>query len=82
MKLAPVLILLFFIAVPAFAMEINVNPRSIISSLDKSISPEFDILRVTTDISTDNYIIFQVKTKGERGEGEEDDYLLLSLIHI
>ena len=81
MKLALVLILLFFIAAQAFSMEINVNPRSIISSLDKSISPELDILRVTTDISADNHIIFQVKTKGERIEGEEDDYLLLQILH-
>lgn len=81
MKSITIVFLLFALIDSAYAMEINVNPRSIISSLDKSLAPELDILRVTTEISSDNRIVFQVKTKGERDQGNEDDYLLLQILH-
>lgn len=81
MKSITIVFLLFALIDSAYTMEINVNPRSIISSLDKSLAPELDILRVTTEISSDNHIVFQVKTKGERGHGKEDEYLLLQILH-
>lgn len=81
MRSVAIIFLLIALIGSAFAMEINVNPRSIISSRDKNLAPELDILRVTTEISSDNRIVFQVKTKGERNQGNEDDYLLLQILH-
>lgn len=75
------LILLFTMAESAFAMRLDADPRSIISFLDKSIAPELDILRVKTDISPDNHLIFQVKTKGEWTDVNDHDYLLLQILH-
>lgn len=75
------LILLLLMAGPASAMRIDADPRSILSFMDKSISPDLDILRVTTDISPDNHLVFQVKTKGAWNSGEDDNYLLLQILH-
>ncbi|MBA2483393.1 MAG: DUF1292 domain-containing protein, partial [Nitrosomonas sp.] len=75
------LILLFMMVGPVSAMRLDADPRSIISFLDKSLSPELDILRVKTDISPDNHLIFQVKTKGEWIGVNEHDYLLLQILH-
>lgn len=66
---------------PVSAMQIDADPRAIISSMDKSLSSELDILRVTTDISQDNHLVFQVKTRGEWIEGEDNNYLLLQILH-
>lgn len=68
-------------SMPVSAMNMYDDPRMILSFLDKSLPPELDILRVTTDISSDNELVFQVKTKGERESGEEQDYLLLHIVH-
>jgi hypothetical protein len=81
MNRVSVLILLFLMVVPVSAMNIEADPRTIISFMDRSISPELDILRVTTDISPDNHLVFQVKTKGEWDNGEDRDYLLLQILH-
>ena len=81
MKWVSVLILLLFMVGPVSAMNIEADPRTIISFMDRSISPELDILRVTTDISPDNHLVFQVKTKGEWDNGEDSDYLLLQILH-
>lgn len=65
-----------------FGMKINPDPRVVVSFMDKSISPELDILRVTADISPDNsHLVFQVKTRGERTQGDNNDYLLLHITH-
>jgi hypothetical protein len=63
------------------AMQIDADPRTIVSFMDKALSPELDILSVATDISPDNHLVFQVKTRGERVEGESGDYLLLRILH-
>lgn len=76
-----VLIMSLLMAGPVSAMKIDADPRSIISFLDKSISPELDILRVLTDISPDNHLVFQVKTKGEWTNANDNDYLLLQILH-
>jgi hypothetical protein len=76
--LVPVILLIM--TGPASAMQIEADPRSIVAFMDKSLSPELDILRVTTDISPDNHLIFQVKTRGERLQGENNDYLLLYIM--
>ena len=36
---------------------------------------------VTTDVSPDKRLVFQVKTRGEQIDGEDDDYLLLQILH-
>ena len=82
MKKTFMLIVSFFlITAPVSAMQIEADPRIIISFMDNSLPPELDILRVTTDVSEDNHLIFQVQTKGERISGKNDDYLLLNILH-
>ena len=56
--------LLLLAATSVNAMEINLDPRSIISSRDNSLSPELDILRVTTDISNDDQLLFRIRNRG------------------
>ncbi len=63
------------------AMEINLDPRSIISSRDNSISPELDILRVTTDISNDDQLLFRIRNRGEATKGNENNYFILNILH-
>jgi hypothetical protein len=63
------------------AMQIDTDPRTIVSFMDKALSPELDILSVATDISPDDHLVFQVKTRGERVEGEAGDHLLLRILH-
>lgn len=72
---------LLLITGPVIAMQIDADPRTIISFMDKSLPPELDILRVTTDISPDNHLKFQVHTKAEFLDGESGDYMLLSIQH-
>ena len=82
MKKTFMLIVSFFlITAPVSAMQIEADPRIIISFMDNSLPPELDILRVTTDVSEDNHLIFQVKTKGERVSGKNSDYILLNILH-
>ena len=76
--LLPLLIIASF---TASAMQIDADPRVIVSFMDKSLSPEFDILSVATEISADNHLVFQVKTRGERADGEAADHLLLRILH-
>src|SRR5687768_12833616 len=63
------------------AMQIDADPRTLVSFMDKSLSPELDILSVATDVSPDNHLVFQVKTRGEREGGEAADHLLLRILH-
>ena len=82
MKKTFMLIVSFFlITAPVSAMQIEADPRIIISFMDNSLPPELDILRVTTDVSEDNHLIFQVQTKGERVSGKNSDYILLNILH-
>lgn len=76
-----VLIFLLMITGPVAAMQIEADPRSIASFMDKSLTPELDILQVVTDISADNHLVFQVKTRGEQIKGKNSDYLLLQILH-
>lgn len=75
-------IVLFMTMGAASGMRVDPDPRVVVSFMDKSISPELDILRVTADISPDNsHFVFQVKTRGERIQGDNNDYLLLHITH-
>ena len=73
--------LLLLAATSVNAMEINLDPRSIISSRDNSLSPELDILRVTTDISNDDQLWFRIRNRGEAIEGNENNYYILNILH-
>ncbi|ADJ29720.1 hypothetical protein [Nitrosococcus watsonii] len=64
---------------PVFAMSNYDDPRILPSFKDKALPSELDILRVKTKISADNQLIFEVKTRGERTNGENGDYFLLQL---
>lgn len=77
-------LLLLFMAIagtPVSAMRIDADPRIIVSFMDKSLPPELDILQVTVDLSADNHLVFEVKTRGERVDGDGADYLLLHIRH-
>lgn len=73
--------LLLLAATSVNAMEINRDPRSIISSRDNSISPELDILRVTTDISNDDQLLFRIRNRGEAIEGSGNKVIILNILH-
>ncbi|HEY9488033.1 MAG TPA: hypothetical protein VIQ51_06875 [Chryseosolibacter sp.] len=73
--------MLIIVSLTASAMQIDADPRVIVSFMDKSLSPELDILSVATDISANNHLVFQVKTRGERTNGEAGDHLLLSILN-
>ena len=73
--------LLLLAATSVNAMEINLDPRSIISSRDNSLSPELDILRVTNDISNDDQLLFRIRNRGEAIEGNENNYYILNILH-
>ena len=73
--------LLLLAATSVNAMEINLDPRSIISSRDNSLSPELDILRVTTDISNDDQLLFRIRNRGVAIEGNENNYYILNILH-
>jgi len=73
--------LLMVFSLTASAMQIDADPRTIVSFMDKALSPELDILSVATNISPDNHLVFQVKTRGERAQGEVADHLLLRILH-
>jgi hypothetical protein len=73
--------LLMVYSLTVSAMQIDADPRTIVSFMDKALSPELDILSVTTDVSPDNHLVFQVKTRGEREDGGAGDYLLLRILH-
>jgi hypothetical protein len=84
MKWIFILTLLFLgtVNLSVFAMNVEADPRNIISFMDKSLLPEVDILRITTSISEDNnYLIFQIKTRGEPSESGLDDYYILQILH-
>ncbi|KXK43083.1 hypothetical protein [Nitrosomonas europaea] len=82
MNRALIAIALLMITGSISGMRINPDPRVVVSFMDKSISPELDILRVMADISPDNHhLVFQVKTRGERIQGNDHDYLLLHITH-
>jgi len=80
-KLLVLIMQLLLITGPVAAMQIEADPRTIISFMDKSLPPELDILRVTTDISPENHLIFQVHTKAERLSDGDGDYMVLSIQH-
>ena len=81
MKSLLITALLLLAATSVNAMEINLDPRSIISSRDNSLSPELDILRVTTDISNDDQLLFRIRNRGEAIEGSENNYYILNILH-
>ncbi len=64
---------------PVSAMNIYDDPRTLLSYMDRSLTPEQDILRVTVNVTPDNHLVFQVKTRGEQSGGENSDHFLLRI---
>ncbi len=82
MNRALIAVVLLMVTGSVSGMRINPDPRVVVSFMDKSLSPELDILRVMADISPDNHhLVFQVKTRGEHIQGNDQDYLLLHITH-
>lgn len=63
------------------AMNMYDDPRTILSFRVKGLLPELDILRVMVTLSPDDELVFQIKTKGKRQQGANQDYLLLQILH-
>lgn len=64
---------------PVSAMNIYDDPRILLSYMDRSLTPEQDILRVTVNVTPDNHLVFQVKARGEQSGGENSDHFLLRI---
>ena len=77
---ACVVLIAFLAASPvALAMNNYDDPRTILSYMDPSLAGARDILRVTTAIAGDEFVVFQVKTREEGAGSGEGDYALLQL---
>lgn len=55
------------------------DPRIVLSYMDKSLKPGRDILRLTTEISDNQELVFQVMMRGEGAESGVRDYLVLQV---
>lgn len=64
---------------PVSAMNIYDDPRILLSYMDRSLTPEQDILRVTVNVTPDNHLVFQVMARGEQSGGENSDHFLLRI---
>lgn len=76
-----VILVIFFTLtdiVPTFAMSNEDDPRLLASYMDKSLSSELDILRVTAQ-TLPGKLVFQIKTRGEPVDGETGNYFLLQI---
>lgn len=71
--------LCLFAGSPGSAMNNYDDPRIVLSYMDKSVLPARDILRLHTDITDGEKLLFQVKTRGDTTEAEQNDYALLQV---
>ena len=67
------------LAAPCLAMNSYDDPRTVLSYMDRSVEPARDILRLTTETSEDQGLVFQVKLRGEGSGAGPGDYLLLQI---
>ena len=70
---------LLLVAPQSFAMNNYDDPRVVLSYMDRSLSGERDILRLTTTVVDDAYLVFEIKTRTPEGGTHTDDYLLLEI---
>ena len=70
---------LLLVAPQSFAMNNYDDPRVVLSYMDRSLSGERDILRLTTTVVDDAYLVFEIKTRTPEGETHTHDYLLLEI---
>ena len=66
-------------ALPGIAMNNYDDPRIVLSYMDKDLDPARDILRLHTDISDEQQLVFQVKMRGEGESASRGDYVLLQV---
>ena len=55
------------------------DPRVVLSYMDSSLEPARDILRLTTEVSDNQELVFQVKMRGEGAKSGARDYVLLQV---
>jgi len=67
------------VTAPCLAMNTYEDPRTVLSYMDKSLQAGHDILRLTTDVTENEDLVFQVKTRGEAAESGGRDYVLLQV---
>lgn len=72
-------IVALFAASPVPAMSNYDDPRVVLSYMDRSLSGARDILRVTTSVSGDTHLVFEVKTRAADSDPEAHDYVLLQI---
>ncbi len=75
----PATIFLLLCGTPVLAMNNYDDPRKLLTYMDQALTPELDILRVTTKISLDDHLIFEVKVRGESLHAKQDEYILLHI---
>ncbi|MDG2335197.1 MAG: hypothetical protein P8Q97_13305 [Myxococcota bacterium] len=73
------LVSLLAMAQPGLAMNNYDNPRVILSYMDKSLDGPRDILRVTTAISAEGQLTFQIKTREGKYSPQDEDYMILEV---
>lgn len=73
--------LLLLHTTPVLSMNNYDDPRKLLSFMDQSLAAELDILRVTTKVSAQNDLVFQVKMRGESAHVDKDIYILLHITH-
>lgn len=76
-----VTIFLTLCAAPVLSMNNYDDPRKLLSYMDRALPPALDILRVTTKITPENQLIFQVKMRGESSDLAQNEYILLHITH-
>ena len=64
---------------PVSAMNNYDDPRVVLSYMDSSLEPARDILRLTTEVSDNQELVFQVKMRGEGAKSGARDYVLLQV---
>ena len=56
---------LLLCSTPVLAINNYDDPQKLLSYMDQALTPELDILHVTSVISLDDHLIFEVKMRGE-----------------
>lgn len=74
-------IFLLLCATPALSMNNYDDPRKLLSYMDQSLTPALDILRITTKITPENQLIFQVNMRGKSNDLPQNEYILLHITH-
>ncbi len=64
---------------PVLAINNYDDPQKLLSYMDQALTPELDILRITSKISLDDHLIFEFKMRGESLHAKQDKYIFYIL---